>query len=138
MVLRKTQQVAGQDEACGAPGRREQRLDGRRRWRDRLLDERAKVALKRLKSDLDMGGGRRSDDNRVCLDLLDEAQGIGEALRERRARARRSSAAASMSAIPLTITSGRPASLARCSAPKAPVPATSTCRGVAAVATDWL
>ena len=88
MVLRKAQHVAGQDEACGAPGRREQRRDGRRRRRDRLLDERAKVALKRLKSDLDMRGGRRSDDDRVRLDLLDEAQGIGEALRERRARAR--------------------------------------------------
>ena len=63
----------------------EQRRDGRRRRRDRLLDERAKVALKRLKSDLDMRGGRRSDDDCVRLDLLDEAQGIGEALRERRA-----------------------------------------------------
>src|SRR5271165_1846060 len=78
MVLRKAQHVAGQDEACGAPGSREQWRDGRRRLRDRLLDERAKVALKRLKSDLDVRGGRRSDDDRVRPDLLDEAQGIGE------------------------------------------------------------
>lgn len=85
MVLRKTQHMAGQDEACGAPGGGEQRRDTRRRRRDRLLDERAKVALKRLKSDLDMRGSRRSDDDCVRLDLLDEAQGIGEALRERRA-----------------------------------------------------
>ena len=77
MVLRKSQHVAGQDKTRRFTLRRKERDDGARRGRSWLLEQHREISAERACANLDMGVGRRGDNDGVSLHLINQLQGIG-------------------------------------------------------------
>ena len=77
MVLRKPQHVARQHKTCRVTLGRKERDGGARRRRSWLLEQHREISVERARANLDMGVGRRGDNDGVSLDVIDQFQGIG-------------------------------------------------------------